>query len=346
MFSLKMAMQKYRYFGFIKYYNNACIINEIENLKNVDLPKNQEGSTLLMIAASQGNLEIFEYLLEKGANIFALNNKMNNCLIEAVKYNHLHIAQRIMLIKNSKELDKSEPLYQACKNNNLNMVKLLIKNGANPNCHQINSKILLIACVRHSSIDIIRYLLQQNAYMDTRSFNNWTPLTFATSEKKTEIVKLLKAYGASTHFRGPRRACACQIAINLGYDEIYTFLHASGSWSTFETTVACRYNKDLTFLVKHGNINPKMFTKQSMLDFAQREDLWIKQPKKDNQTIKLINLIYSRWKPEKHFLVSKQLNNCIECLLLINNRQRNHSLFLPQEIYHIIFTFLENKDFR
>ena len=202
MFSLKMAMHKYRYFGFIKYFSNACIRNEMKNLKNVDFPKNQEGSTLLMVASSQGNLEIFEYLLERGANILAINNKMSNCLIEAVKYNHLHIVKRIMLIENSKELDKSEPLYQACKNNNLNMVKFLIKKGANPNCHQINSKILLIACVRYSSIDIIRYLLQQNTYTDIRAFSQWTPLTFASKEKKTEIVKLLKSYGASTHYRG------------------------------------------------------------------------------------------------------------------------------------------------
>lgn len=74
----------------------------LENGADVNV-QNDDGSTALMIASLYGNLEMVKYLLEKGANINAQDNDNSTALIYASKWNNLEEVE--YLVKNGADID-------------------------------------------------------------------------------------------------------------------------------------------------------------------------------------------------------------------------------------------------
>ena len=54
---------------------------------------------------------------------------------------------------------------------------------------------LIAAFLGHTHV--VRYLLQQGEYVDTKSYHGCTALYFAARARQTEVVKVLLAYGAN-----------------------------------------------------------------------------------------------------------------------------------------------------
>lgn len=61
------------------------------------------------------------------------------------------------------------------------------------------SNIILLKAIREEYLDIFKFALENGADVNTKSFNNWTPLHFAASYNQAEIVKLLLSKGANVY---------------------------------------------------------------------------------------------------------------------------------------------------
>lgn len=96
--------------------------------------KDKFGTTPLHIASVKGHLESVRALIAAGAQINSIDVMENSPLFDAVSMNHYEVAEELINKHANINLysikDEVAPIHLAVKNGNLQMVKLLVENGA------------------------------------------------------------------------------------------------------------------------------------------------------------------------------------------------------------------------
>ena len=100
------------------------------------------------------------------------------------------------------EIDKQNengwtPTYRAIIANNLNVLKELLKYGANPNLQNNIGETPLYLCVDIDNYDAIVILLEKNADCNISKKDGTSPLHLATKKKKEKFIKILLEHGAN-----------------------------------------------------------------------------------------------------------------------------------------------------
>lgn len=171
----------------------------------------------LNVAISQGNKELVNNLLSSGK----LRGSLKGSLESACKCNDFNLVKT--LIESGASLNHRDvwgdrmdttldwgpsPLMIACKKGNFDIVKLLINSGAevnipprklskeNPREYGYYCDSPLMIAVRYRHIPIITLLLNSGADVKYKSERDETALSLAQKNGYTEIVELLKSYGA------------------------------------------------------------------------------------------------------------------------------------------------------
>ncbi|XP_065557977.1 putative ankyrin repeat protein RF_0381 [Artemia franciscana] len=183
---------------------------------NLDLVKccqSQSSST----AISTSNLDLVKFLLNRGAN-----PNCGECLHHAVKEGRADICK--LLIGFGAKLDamnakKDTPLLIAIRNNNLELVKLLLKRGANPNCGEY-----LHLAVKKGSADVCNLLIKSGAEIDATNVHGETPLGTAIKTSNVDLVKLLLKRGAN-----PNCGACLHLAVEKGRSDLCELLIDSGA---------------------------------------------------------------------------------------------------------------------
>ena len=173
-------------------YNNTplMICSKNGDLKSVDLLltwdadidlKNIYDETALMIASNFGRFDVVKKLLEFirsteckckiiDMNIHNTDRSGRNALMLAVRRNHYKIAKEILDIFpdganyniNTPDRYQNTPLMEACWNRNLDMVKLLIENGAIIDYSNYTNQTALICACTMGHLEIVKYLFIHN----------------------------------------------------------------------------------------------------------------------------------------------------------------------------------------
>ena len=91
--------------------------------------------------------------------------------------------------------DGATPLYKACQDGNLDIVRLLLKHGAQVDQVDANSMTALWVACHQGRQDLAKVLLEAKAD-PTRKVQEWTPLMLARDgpKKNDELRKLLEAH--------------------------------------------------------------------------------------------------------------------------------------------------------
>ncbi|GFR05473.1 ANK_REP_REGION domain-containing protein [Trichonephila clavata] len=191
--------------------------------------KDSNKCTPLHCAALEGQLNVAEFLIAKGANI---NETCNTDLrkpihIAAMKGNKDIIDLLISKGVNVDDTSKSgwTPLHYAAWQNRLNAARLLVDKGANIGAKGNDGKVplivasetgkvevanflrskqseydnLLLTAVHNGDISKVTDLLNRGANVNARDVYAWTPLHYAAQEKKLDIVNLLLYKGADVN---------------------------------------------------------------------------------------------------------------------------------------------------
>lgn len=134
------------------------------------------GASALIVAIEENNEELVKYLLDNGANI-------------EYKWRYK---------------EDITPLELACKLGYFSIVNILLNYGANPNNNSEYAnplfQTLFWAISENSNFDYlscVKLLLDHGTNVNVQIGCNITPLIWATTFGKTELVKLLLCYGAS-----------------------------------------------------------------------------------------------------------------------------------------------------
>ena len=104
------------------------------------------------------------------------------------------------------------PLMMACIKGHLKLAKELIKRGADVNREGWTPLHYAASADTPQTLDIIKLLLEENAYIDAASPNGTTPLMLAAQYSSEAVVKLLLEEGADITLRNQRNLTAADFA--------------------------------------------------------------------------------------------------------------------------------------
>ena len=129
--------------------------------------------------------------------------KENEFLHYISKYNYINFLKiflkkcnnKDLFINHQNELGKT-PLYIACEYENYDIIKLLLKNNANPNIYEFNEKNtpLLISCEKNNIKIVKRLLKNKNININHQNNLNKTALHISCKYNNRELIGLLLDY--------------------------------------------------------------------------------------------------------------------------------------------------------
>jgi hypothetical protein len=163
---------------------------------------NEAGLTALMDAVSQGNMEETKLLLDRGADVNAMDSYGNTALILAARSGRSDLVR--MLINSGADVNQKDnvgntPLIDTARyagESTLNVIEILIAEGADVRAKNIYNNTALMNAVRSGQTDVVELLLREGADINARAKNGQTALKLASDSLRKDVVAVLTDYGA------------------------------------------------------------------------------------------------------------------------------------------------------
>ncbi|KAL7636590.1 UNVERIFIED_CONTAM: hypothetical protein RMT77_013367 [Armadillidium vulgare] len=170
---------------------------------------------------------------------------LNSQLLLAIQNNDVTGASKLFnegLDADTRFCINSEKLPAIClsvRNNDLNMVKLLIGLGASVNQRDSNGESPLHITCEHGYFTIAKLLLDNRADVQCKNKNGQTPIHLAAKMGRTDMVNVLISYGASLNKTDNLGRTPLHYAAAINYSAVVRVLLEAGA--------------DAKVIDKHGN---------------------------------------------------------------------------------------------
>lgn len=161
--------------------------------------KDAFGYTPLMYAATLNNLDAFDYLISAGADLDEVHNDFGKILFLAVRsHEGSDVAKKLIneLGVDVNEVDpimKRTPVFYAIRNENIEVIEELIRNGAKIRVTDKNKNSLL-HMIETNSPEILRvaqYFIENGADINAEDDRGRTPLFIAIQKELWDYCRLL-----------------------------------------------------------------------------------------------------------------------------------------------------------
>ncbi|XP_015898998.1 potassium channel AKT1 [Ziziphus jujuba] len=152
------------------------------------------GRTALHIAASKGSENCVLLLLDYGANPNSRDSDGNVPLWEAILGGHDPVVK--LMMDNGGDLNSGDVGQFACtaaEQNNLNLLKEIVRYGGDVTCPRSNGYTALHVAVCEDNKEIVKYLLNLGANIDKPDVHGWTPRDLADQQGHEEIKILFES---------------------------------------------------------------------------------------------------------------------------------------------------------
>ncbi|XP_067663216.1 putative ankyrin repeat protein RF_0381 [Haliotis asinina] len=163
--------------------------------------KTADGFTPAMIAASGEHNDVFNLLVEKGADLTLMENDGNNILhldclwgnIEVVKY----VLTKDIVDINGRSVYGTTPVIQAAKEGHKEVLYMLSINGADMTTTDESGSNILHLAVSNDRTECARYIITQDfVNINASDDEGMTPLLLAAFEGNGDVFALLVRKGA------------------------------------------------------------------------------------------------------------------------------------------------------
>jgi ankyrin repeat protein len=207
------------------YYNNLDILkNIIKAGADVNM-KDKIGNMALHYASQTNNVDIALELINAKSDINFKNVFLSSPLLFSILTKSEDVFN--ILIKMNVDV-QGTPLYNAIKMKNMNMIKALIKKGADINTISYGYTPLSLAVLNNDE-ELIKLLLDNGANINKAStdltYTGYTPLMFAVDKEYVDIVQLLIDRGADANKKSAHDSSAYVIAYHKNNKEIIKILN-------------------------------------------------------------------------------------------------------------------------
>jgi len=189
------------------------------------------GRTALMDTSEKGYKKIVEMLLAKGADVNVEDDEGHTALMLAAKKRYQDIV-RMLEIAAVKQLplgSHDTKFMEAVQHGDRDIVKLLLKKGADVNAADKFGKTALMMASEKGYKEIMEMLLAKGADVNAKGKPGKTALMIATENGYEQVVKLLLAKGADVQAQEVLGNTALMMAFEKGYKEIMEMLLAKGA---------------------------------------------------------------------------------------------------------------------
>jgi ankyrin repeat protein len=191
--------------------------------------------TPLHYAAQSGNTDVVKFMLENGADPTARDNMRNTPLLYAIRGNSIEMAE--YLISKGGDVDpvlldvyhSVTPLKTAISIGNIEMFKMLHRNGSDIRYQTPYGENFLHFAVAYDKIDIAEYLITCGIDINSVKAGGLTPLHLAAVFGRTEIAKFLVKKGASLDIKSKDGGTPLHFAAASRNNDIADFLRQSGA---------------------------------------------------------------------------------------------------------------------
>jgi uncharacterized protein len=191
------------------------LVLDFVSLGNSAKTLNDEGVALIQLCAYYGDVTAIKFLIRNGETVSTLGDNLD--LNGAVFHGHLRLCQ--FLIEQGADVNKAmvetgeTPLHSAlCTSDRRNhdpVVKILLANGANPNCAteasvateafmrdiRTRAETPLHRAAAFGNEETIQMLLDAGANKDAKDMNGDSPLTWASWHLRPRSILRLLCYG-------------------------------------------------------------------------------------------------------------------------------------------------------
>lgn len=204
----------------VKYMlKKGCDINE----------KNIEGRTALMLAAIDNNMTIIKFLIQNGAEVQRKDSQGKTTLMLAAKNNSISATK--YLLDNGGDINELNIMLLSCVGMT-DRVKLLVENeNADIEYADENGCTALLSAVKSNNIELVKYLIKKGADIEARDqrFDGKTALHLAARRGYHEIVKLLLQKKANLEERDNLGRTVLMSALELGKAKTSKYLIRKGA---------------------------------------------------------------------------------------------------------------------
>ena len=179
------------------YKNHSNIVKLLlKNGANINATS-KSGKNILYYAVQNNNLELLKYLVKYGGK-FVYTNYGYDVMFEAVRAGYINIVKFLLpyftdlnryyfLIYPTSDV-RTSLLTTAIQNDNLDIAKLLIKNGANINFINNRGETPLLTALRNKHFDMARYLIKKGASLKAQDIAGNNAFTYAVILKQEDIA--------------------------------------------------------------------------------------------------------------------------------------------------------------
>src|SRR3954471_18767476 len=229
--------------------NRAAALALLAKGVNVNTPA-PDGTTAVMWAASNDDVELVRALVRAGANVKVKNQFGTSALTEAAIVGSAPIID--VLLKagadpNTKNPEGETPLMAAARSGKIDAARRLVQAGANVNAKEsFGGQSALMWASAQSQAEMVRFLVEAGADLNARGvIHQWerkviteprpkdmnhggfTPLLYAAREGCVECVKQLAAGGADLDIEDPDRMTPLTLALfNLHFETAAALVQA------------------------------------------------------------------------------------------------------------------------
>ena len=255
----------------------AGYIDVVKNLvgKGADVNiKNNQGNTALMIAIEKGNIDIVQFLVVDMEESLILLN-LSSPGIKGVDVN----------LQNNEE---NTALMIAIEKHNINIVKILVDNGANVNFENTKGNTPLIHAILFDNIDIVEFLVKKcNVDINKQNNYKYTPIMFAiiNPNPNIDIVKFLVANDANVNLKNEYGETPLMFATEKVNINIVQFLVSKGA------NVNLQNNEGYTALMIAAKIERKRIDIVNIINFLVANDAKVNIQNNKGNTALMIAIV-------------------------------------------------------
>ncbi|XP_064599601.1 ankyrin repeat domain-containing protein 50-like [Liolophura sinensis] len=143
-------------------------------------------STPLMMAAHQGHVPVLKLLIRKGAKVDQRDRMGCSAFSLAVSSQRMDACR--LLLKHGADINNVDhkynftPIILACRKNDTELAKWLIKKGANVRLTDVYGRNSLHYAAWNYNQELVRLLLSHRLDVNGRDFSGWSPIHYAVGE--------------------------------------------------------------------------------------------------------------------------------------------------------------------